>query len=228
MRNRIFALLTALVIVCGLTVTAFAHEVPALEENGTIIFTMDWNGEPLNSGSLSLYRVGDVVEDDGNYSFVPIERLEVSGLALDDPEDPALAAELANLAKTRGLPEVSAEIKAGKAVFTDVAPGLYVVVQDGEDACDDFAAISPFLISMPQYDNGTYRSEIIADPKVPLETKPQDTQPAEPTGPKPTEPKLPQTGQWNWPVPVLAVGGLMLFAGGWHLRFGRKKDSYEK
>lgn len=28
---------------------------------------------------------------------------------------------------------------------------------------------------------------------------------------------LPQTGQLNWPVPVLAVSGVLLFAAGWVL-----------
>ena len=48
--------------------------------------------------------------------------------------------------------------------------------------------------------------------------------------PVPTTPptKLPQTGQLNWPVPVLVVLGLALFSLGWGLRFGRRKDSHEK
>jgi hypothetical protein len=34
-------------------------------------------------------------------------------------------------------------------------------------------------------------------------------------------PKLPQTGQLNWPIPVLVVLGLAAFSIGWNLRFGR-------
>lgn len=40
--------------------------------------------------------------------------------------------------------------------------------------------------------------------------------------------KLPQTGQLNWPIPLLAALGLMLFAFGWFLSFGRKGDSDEE
>ncbi len=36
---------------------------------------------------------------------------------------------------------------------------------------------------------------------------------------------LPLTGQLNWPIPFLAAGGLLLFALGWFLSFGRKRDS---
>lgn len=34
---------------------------------------------------------------------------------------------------------------------------------------------------------------------------------------------LPQTGQLNWPVPVMAIAGLLLFAGGWCLAFSGAK-----
>lgn len=42
------------------------------------------------------------------------------------------------------------------------------------------------------------------------------------------EPKLPQTGQMNWPIPVMTVAGLALFIFGWYLCFGRKREGNEK
>lgn len=45
---------------------------------------------------------------------------------------------------------------------------------------------------------------------------------------EPSEPKLPQTGQLNWPIPVLTVSGLVLFSIGWRLYFVRKKDESEE
>ena len=42
---------------------------------------------------------------------------------------------------------------------------------------------------------------------------------------KPQDPTLPQTGQLNWPVPVLAVSGVVLFTIGWLICFNRKKES---
>lgn len=40
-------------------------------------------------------------------------------------------------------------------------------------------------------------------------------------------PELPKTGQLDWPVPVMAVLGLMIFAAGWALRRSGKKERYE-
>lgn len=46
--------------------------------------------------------------------------------------------------------------------------------------------------------------------------EPEITEPGKPeTTPEPTGPKLIQTGQLNWPIPMLAVAGLLLFTFGW-------------
>ena len=216
MVKKLFAFLITLLLVSALTVTAFAHPVPDLSKNGSITFVMDWNGELLDSGSLNLSQIGQVAENDGNYSFALIEALAGSDLSLESLEDPLLAEELLTLAKVMELDKITAPIEEGAAVFQDLAPGLYVVWQDEADASQGFAAISPFLISMPKYQNGEYVLDVIANPKVPLETAPPTTQP-------PGDPSLPQTGQLNWPVPVLAISGAVLFIFGFVLWTGRKR-----
>lgn len=49
---------------------------------------------------------------------------------------------------------------------------------------------------------------------IPDEPTPSTTVPGEPV-PEPTGPKLIQTGQVNWPIPMLAVAGMLLFIFGW-------------
>lgn len=221
MKKRIVAALIALVLLGSLT--ANAHEVPDLTKNGTITFTLAWNGEPLDGGSLSIYRVGDVVEDDGNFIFACVP--EIEAVSLENLNDPDLAAALADAARNSGLEAVSAPVSDGKAVFTDVVPGLYVVVQEAEDASEGFAPLRPFLISMPRFEDGHYVTDVAATPKASLEPAP--TEPTQPTEPKPTGPNLPQTGQLKWPVPMMAVAGLALFAAGWILCSSGKKEKYE-
>ena len=219
--KKIFSLLTALILVCGLATVAFAHEVPDLEKNGTITLALNWGGEPLNGGKLTLYRVGDIVENNGDYSFAPVKELRSNNLSLTDVNELRLAKELADLAQQTSLPGVEASITNGEAVFSDVVPGLYVVTQKESDATEGFAAINPFLISMPRMEDGHYETDVEAAPKVPLETAPP-----EPT--KPADENLPQTGQLNWPVPLLAVSGLAMFTLGWLLCFRKKKETNEK
>ena len=224
MKKRIITCLIVLLLVGSLTVSA--HEVPDLTQKGSIVFCMDWEGVPLNGGTLTMYRVGDIVEDDGDYSFAAVSGLK--NPVPDDLNDPALAASMVAAAENAGLEPITVSVENGEAVFTDVAPGLYVVIQ--KKAAEGFSPLSPFFISMPQFRDGRYEYDIAADPKVSPEPEPAD--PTKPTQPKPTEPKppvpsLPQTGQLNWPVPILAAAGFGLFLTGGILCSGRKKEKHE-
>lgn len=70
-------------------------------------------------------------------------------------------------------------------------------------------------------EDGVYQYDVTAAIKSELEKEPETTVP--PTT-KPSDSSLPQTGQLNWPIPILVVLGLGLFIAGWLLRFARKKD----
>lgn len=216
MTKRIFSFLIALVLLCAISMSVSAHEVPNLEEPGSITFIVDYENEPVDGGSLTLYRVGDIVENNGDYGFELIEKLDDGKNALDNPEDPQLTRDLAAKAAEAKLQGITSPVKEGEAVFTEVEPGLYVVVQ--QEAAEGFEKMSPFLISMPRFEDGKYVTDIKAEPKPSLEKAPEKPE-------KPQDPTLPQTGQLNWPVPVLAVGGVMLFALGWVICFKKRKES---
>lgn len=224
-KKRLSALLFTLLLSCGFCASAYAHEVPDPGRTGSITAEMTYEGEAVGGGSLTIYRVGDVSEDDGNYSFTLTEEFAASGVSLDNISDASVAGSLADYAGTEGLIGTVAEIEDNGRVTVDSLPiGLYLVVQN--EAADGYEAVSPFLVSVPMYENGTYVYNVNAEPKMEALT-PAPVTPDEPE--TPTEPstgsKLPQTGQLNWPVPVLTVAGLCLFFAGWGLRFG--KHGYE-
>lgn len=220
MRKRIAALvlLTALFLCC---IPARATET----QEGSIRFIMDFDGTALTDGSLKLYRVADLVEEAGQYDFALVEPLEESGIALGDLTDPNLAGKLAQASAAAGLETYAALIQNGEAWFPNLPEGLYVVFQDPGDASTGYAPIDPFLISIPMAQDGKLIYQIEARPKVAPEmdpTVPPETEPDEPG-----DPSLPQTGQLNWPVPVLAVSGMLLLLLGWYLRFGGEREYHE-
>ena len=63
----------------------------------------------------ALYKVGDVAEDDGNYSFVPVEEIQADIPEFGDIESPDLAGRLAEL----------------KGKLTPVTSDLVTVDKDG-------------------------------------------------------------------------------------------------
>ena len=86
-------------------------------------------------------------------------------------------------------------------------------------AAEGYSKLSPFLVSVPYLEEGRYVYDVTAAVKSELEREPETTPPTT----KPPQ-KLPQTGQLNWPVPVLATAGMMTLVFGWWLRGGRKKE----
>lgn len=214
------AMLLAAELLFAAPMTAYAHDVPDASQKGTIAITMRYDGKPVSGGSLTLYRAAEVKEDDGNYSFALTGDFTASGAELTDISSADLAGDLARFAASRKLTGTTRKIGSdGKVSFTGLELGLYLLVQD--EAAEGYNKAEPFLVSVPMMEDGAYRYEVNATPKVELEKAP----------PKPMTPdgsKLPQTGQLNWPVPVLVVLGLCLFSAGWVLRFGKKNSGYEK
>ncbi len=214
-RKRITALLLAVALVLVLPVQAYAHDVPDLSRKGAVTVTVRIGDTPVSGGSLTLYRVGDIAEDDGNYSFTLTESFAASGVSLDDLTAPELAEKLAEHAA--GVSGLTKTIGAdGSAAFTELELGLYLVVQT--EAALGYSRLTPFLVSVPYQEDGTYRYKLDATVKGELEKEPTPTEPE-----KPDDPTLPATGQLNWPIPVLATLGLLLFAMGWWLA-ARKKN----
>ncbi len=238
----IFLCVIAVVAMLGITgMKTYAAETPDMEKKGSVHLTMQLDGEAVPGGTLTLYRAGMIEEDDGNYSFVPEEAFRDWGDSFWEGNSSGegdsfgkgdffgkedyvrLAESLAEYVREQGLAGITNEIgQDGIVSFTVLEPGLYLLVQDV--AAEGYNKAAPFLVSVPMTENGSYIYDVDASPKVEL-TK----APAEPEQPEtPTGPKLPQTGQLNWPIPLLVVAGLCLLSVGWLLRFGKQEHDGRK
>lgn len=218
MMKKISVTLLAVLLLLGGTIRVHAVEFPDQDRKGSLTLELEWEGEQLDSGSLTICRVGRIVYEGDGWKFAPVSELEESGISLENLNNAQLPKQLEQMSKEKALPVITVPIQEGQAVFTELTVGLYLVTQ--KEACEGFAVINPFLMSLPQWEVDRYVYDLTALPKVALEPQPPETEPTEPT--EPSEPELPQTGQLNWPVPVLAVAGLALFALGWYLYSGKK------
>ncbi len=177
-----------------------------------------YDGENVDGGTLTAIKVGYVDEDDGNYFFSQ----EFTNARIEDITSPNASKtqqEFYNNNKSNyDFYTQTQTVKDGKATISGLSTGLYMIVQN--EAADGFSKMDTFLVSVPYMEDGEYQYHVTAAIKSELEREP------EPTDPPPTEPedpKLPQTGQMNWPIPLMAVGGLALFVFGLGLRFGKKR-----
>ena len=223
MKKRFPALLLTLVMVVAMAISAAAVDVPDMSKTGTINIIMHIGETLVPGGSLTIYRVGEIHEDNGDYSFVPVAPFTNCVASFGDVQSPELAAQLAAYVADNQLTGITEAVSdSGLATFKDVELGLYLVVQNV--AADGYSKAEPFLIGVPQMKMGKYIYDVDASTKVNLEKLPEPTPPTEPTEEPPVASgdKLPQTGQLAWPIPVLAIVGMAFIAIGIAMR---KKSS---
>lgn len=224
MKKHFISAFLALTLLLCVPLSASAHPVPDMTRKGSITVSMTYQNKPVPGGSLKLYRVGNVHEDDGNYSFKPVDALDGLISEFGDIQSPELAGTLTGYAAQKKLGSKSAAIgQNGTAVFSELQLGLYLVVQD--TAASGYEKTTPFLVSVPYLDDGTYVYDVQSDPKTELEREVKPTTPTTPHSSSGSGGKLAQTGQLWWPVPVLICGGLgCIVVGLYRRRRGQNED----
>lgn len=201
----------------------------AAEKRGSISVTLHTKEKKIPAGTLTLYRIA--VPRDGVYDPVKGFRLfkdQLDGITSEELGDPELAENLRKHAKNNkieGTPSAQtaeAEKDIATVKFDDLEPGLYLVVQT--KSIKGFQDISPFLVTIP------YKNEYHVDAKSKFEQHEPGHKPPDGGGGGGhngggggKKPPLIQTGQLNWPVPVLAGSGMVLFMLGWMLVFGKRE-----
>lgn len=233
MKRRILTGILLLALLCALALPVSGTELPDLSRTGSIRLIMTYQDAPIAGGSLTLYRVAAVREADG-FVFSPVAGLEDFDFRKEALGDPELPSRVLAQAKAAGLPGVTKKIGAdGTVLFDGLALGLYLLEQTA--SAPGFAPVRPFLVSVPLEENGVLFYDVDATPKPeplqPVTTEPsgprESTEPTEETKPSPTP--LPQTGQLNWPIPLLLVlGGVCLPTGLVLLLTGRRERKDEE
>lgn len=220
--RRWLAVLTALLLLCGCA----AAQVQ-LDRSGSISLWIHTSaGVNVADAQLELYKVGDAVIRNNNLCFDPVNGIAVS---LDNPAESALASKLTAAVDEANLAPVLRAVtdSNGSLRFKNVEPGMYLVRQKGFAANKKkYSEITAFVVCLPmmQEDGSDWNYEIVAQPKVNVLPSASPAPTAKPTDTPATDTKLPQTGVLRWPIPVLGVGGLLLFALGWVLAFAGKRD----
>ena len=146
-----------------------AARQPDYDQPGSI--TVDillGDGTPVPGGSLTAYLVAEARYDDGNNDFVyaaPFGDGVVDAEAINNAEAgaPKLAAALAE--KIGGAQPVGkAEVNAsGRAVFSDLKLGLYLIVQD--TPAPGYEPVRSFLVTVPTWDGEKLVYDVTANPK---------------------------------------------------------------
>lgn len=224
--NKAIAAVAAALLL-AVTLARVVWAVPVLDLDGTYTLRLDcrYEGKALSGVPVRLFRVADA---DVRGGYTPTEDFSASGVALTGLDSAGQWREAAQAlsvwAKQQALTPLTVQTSGsdGAAVFPALKAGLYLVEPEPLRRADGVYTFTPLLaaVSALNSDGDGWEEETAVLPKVAFEKDGKPSGPdSEPDTPTPAEPgdRLPQTGQLKWPVPVLAVSGMALFAVGLRL-----------
>lgn len=184
-------------------------------------------GVAIKSGSLVVYQVAKK-DSAGKFQYTS-QFSSVTNSISSLSQDQIMTADFANTlssyvtANQGKLSGVSAQISdSGEASANVEGDAVYLVTQD--TAASGYEKMNPFCVVLPYTVDGKFMSNIIAQPKMrkKITSLPPTIKENKKT-PFATNrvvksllqsPRLPQTGQLNWPIPLLALLGLTFFTWG--------------
>ncbi len=211
-------------LLCGMGITAFAAaDSPSLDwswdgKSSITVEFQDENDNVVYDGVLTLYQVALLEQDNGDMVYTLTSAFSGCGVSLDNiiSDSTALASQLSDYVTAHSITGISVNNTNGKVVFDNLQLGLYLIVQTAES--NGYYTMNPFVVSVPLDINDTWVYTVDASPKVgvlaslPDEPETPGKEAAPMTDAITEFTVLPQTGQLNWPVYVLAVCGLFLIA----------------
>ena len=191
-----------------------------LTKKGSITLTLkDSDGNAMTGGFLDCIQVAEIADIGGETTYLLTNGFQNTDVFLEDFLDgkqsaASLAEELNDAVPADAYKIASRPDKNGTVTFSNRELGLYLIRQRAKSGY--YESITPFVVTVPMNSDSGWVYDVTASPKVGTVT-PKDTA-------YKSVRRLPQTGQLNWPVPVLAVSGIALFSLGWAMT----KDKHEK
>lgn len=234
--KKTLVLMLGIFLFCGMGLSAYAADSAEIDfdKTGTVTLTLETSeGETVSRGAVTIYQVASLYLDDGSMAYACTEDFADLEADLEDVESASLPALLEEYVQTNAVTGTDAEIgSSGTVTFENLELGLYLIVQTAES--DHYETINPFAVTVPMEVDGEWVYTVDASPKVGTVTLTETTESggeieesdegtdesgetadataaAEDAAGTAAASTLPQTGQLFWPIPVLAVCGIVLF-----------------
>ena len=207
-------------LICLFLFSSYGREVmaePQLVQNGNVQITMkdEESQKMIAGGTFTCMNVGTLEIEEGELNWKFTKAFAESGLDMNEIQTEAFAESLWKYAQSQSMDGITKKIDANGSVrFENIPSGIYLMVQ--RKAAEGYYKVRPFVVTIPVQEENGWCYDVDASPKMEKIKKKSDV-PENPKVPEKGQ-KLPQTGQLNWPVPVLAISGMLLFITGWKIR----------
>ncbi len=198
MKKSVNLFLCAILSVLFCVNAVAATEAIDMNRKGSLSVTMECSHGYRSGGTVGLFAVATTHRVNNKYVFEYTEAFKNCPLSLDNISDDLEADKFYAYATDNGIECEIEELKNGVAVYNDLPMGLYLVVH--AEADQGFTTALPFFVTVPVSDGDNWDYQVDASPK--LEIKHSEIE---------HPPGIPQTGQLKWPIPIMAVSGVMIF-----------------
>lgn len=205
-------LLVVCLSVCGLCLAAAAEsEEIDFSRLCNLSIVMRDEEKPICGGDLTLFRVGEFEGNGSTVHYVLTEQFADSGVDLTASDLVPAVQPLADYAESHNYEGTTYEVgDDGMAHCKDLAVGLYLVIQ--KNPAEGYYPVKPFLVHLPALYDGHYLYDYKALPKVApekVETSDDSSESSESSDDS-SDISVPQTGQLQWPIPILFTVGFVL------------------
>lgn len=176
MKKLITMALALICVVMMIQSAAFALNA----EPASLTVVMEDVGKPISGMKIAVCRVADMKEENGGLVFEATPSFAGVGADFTDLTKEKNIALAANLNTYASANNVTREVKTtganGKATYTDLTPGLYLVAQT--DAQSSQYTIAPYLVAVPipnANNEGEWEYDVTAYPKTEPVKRDSDT-----------------------------------------------------
>lgn len=218
----IFLVVISVLLSCVLSASA-------AEEHGSLtlhcVFSVEGGERALSDDEYSLAKIADAKITDSSVTYKTLAQFDdydcdwmnqSSSKMNEKAKALAYFCEKNHYYTTSAVTNQNGELK-----FEDLSFGLYLVARTKTASENEDFITDPLLVFIPEEVNGKVIYDVVSTPKFSYSS------PDVPDTPRtPSDGTLPQTGQLQWPVTLLAVLGCFLIIGGSALL--RKEGSGEK
>ena len=155
--KRILIITLTVILLCCSAFPCFAAE-----EKGIISVTLeDKNKNKINDVTVYLCQVAEL----NNHGYYPTTAFESSGISISgfiNSPDESSAKSVTDYIKSNQIEVLSSASKNGKATFSDLALGIWVVFCDEESKY----TFNPYIVFLPYESGGKRYYEVSSSPKI--------------------------------------------------------------
>ncbi|MEE8885615.1 MAG: pilin N-terminal domain-containing protein [Eubacteriales bacterium] len=186
----------------------------------TIIYSVHDNQKALKGADFSIVKIADLIDSDAQIyqSSEKFRELDIVYDGMNEKESEKRASEaLEYIRKSNIQADYSCVTDdEGKAEFSDLSQGIYLVYQTGSRKNSDaslYYTVSPFLVKVPDKVSGKWTYEVTAYPKTETTLIPTDAPAQTNAGGQGNNQGIVQTGDSLLILGISVISGALLVAG---------------